>query len=161
MSCTPFIQSIQWCVAWSLGTSEASRRLWLADHCEPSQPSWPFLPLLLYLPFLRKGLVISVSVPDHNLTWVLDLSSFAKAPSQEKHWNLQPLPCGSARPFFRSCFIFPLELSMPCFPLHIKGWKSRWWTRSLSTRVSCQVSVADFISSYKHFIASMVFTGRI
>lgn len=28
---------------------------------------------------------------------------------------------------------------MPCFPLHIKGQKSRWWTRSLSTRVSCRV----------------------
>lgn len=24
-----------------------------------------------------------------------------------------------------SCFLFPLEFSMPCFPLHIKGQKSR------------------------------------
>lgn len=34
------------------------------------------------------------------------------------------------------CFVFPLDLSPQCFPLHIKGWKSRWWTHSLSTRES-------------------------
>lgn len=47
------------------------------------------------------------------------------------------------------CFIFPLDFSMPCFPLNIKGWKSRWWTRSLSTCVGCQVFLADLTSSYK------------
>lgn len=85
---------------------------------------------------------MNVTVQEHNLTCLLDLSSFLKAPSSGKHCNLQP--CLVALPGLSSegCFIFPLEFSMPCFPLHIKGQKSRWWTRSLSSRVRCQVCLS-------------------
>lgn len=69
------------------------------------------LPLLLYLPFLRKVLVISTGAQECNLTWVLDLSSFPKDPSQETRFTTPTL--WYCQTFLKKAVLYSL-LSLAC-----------------------------------------------
>lgn len=93
-------------------------------------------------------LAIRAGVQGHKLTCVPISPVFLTIQVKRSIVIYNPSLVELPRLSLEGCFIFSLEFSMPCFPLHIKGWKSRWWTRSHSTGVSCQVSLADFISSY-------------
>lgn len=59
------------------------------------------------------------------------------------------------------CFIFPLDFNLPCFPLHIKGWKSRWWTHSLSPQSQLPSFSGGLHLLLQPFIDSLVFTERV
>lgn len=123
------------CMATEERGGKASKKLWLFNILSVLSHVG-----LLFCFFPSASLVImDVTVQEHNLTCLFDFLNFLKIPSYKKLCNLQPCLVALPSLSLEGCFIFLLEFSMPCFPLHTKRQKSRWWTHCLSTRVSCPV----------------------